>query len=185
MTTSEPTKVLQNNLTDLASLNAYGVVTLANGQRVNVQMTMRHGLDADKMAADFTEFVDFLNRLNGVEFWDGNKPKPETKTEAAPQEAKKYNDRAGTYDDPREFDASLLTVVYDKGKEYYKISGPEGKFPKFPVVVWPEVLDKAGVDREKINPKDGLSLLGWTAKYILNEKGNPGKVIELVKPEFA
>lgn len=183
MTTNEPTKVLQNNLTDLDSFNAYGVVTLPSGQRANVQMTMRHGMDADKMMADYLEFVTFLGRLEGVEFWNGNKG--DGKSEPKPEQTKtSKEEHAGTYDDPREFAASLLTVVYDKGKEYYKIAAPEGKFPKFPVTVWPEVLDKAGIDREKVSPKDGLPLLGWTAKYILNEKGNPGKVIELVKPAF-
>ena len=35
--------------TDLSSFNSFGVVTLSDGQRVNVQMTMRHGFNAENL----------------------------------------------------------------------------------------------------------------------------------------
>lgn len=62
--------------TDLASFTAFGVVTLSDGQRVNVQMTNRHGLDSNKMYADYKQYVLFLDMCaqdHNVEFWDGSR----------------------------------------------------------------------------------------------------------------
>jgi len=81
---TEPTKVYQNNLSDLTSHNAYGVVTLENGQRVNVQFTFRHGASADHAMHDFGEYYKFLNQIAGafdVEFWQGKNGGKELKSD--------------------------------------------------------------------------------------------------------
>ena len=187
--TTTKTNVAQNVLTDLTSFNAFGVVTLSDGQNVNVQLTMRHGMTADKMMADFAEYVKFLDtaaRDHSVKFWDGNKSAPKQEASASPSAPKpaREGEHAGTYDDPCEFAPTKLEVIYDNGKQYFKVRGEDGKFPKFPVAIWIEVIEKAGIKESDIDPRNGYSLVGWTAKYIKNEKGNPGKVIELVKPPF-
>lgn len=72
----EQTIVNERVLTDLASFNSYGVVTLLNGQEVNVQLTMRHGMTAENMANDFNQYIEFLNTATTVadiKFWDGKR----------------------------------------------------------------------------------------------------------------
>lgn len=165
--------------TDLTSFNAFGVITLSDGQRVNVQATMRHGMKADKLYEDFKEFVKFLDLAaqdSSVKFWDGQKG-GSTGAPDAPQTASKApSGGEGTYDNPKSFQATRIRSSYDKGKLYFKVEGVEGKFPKFPVTVWPETLETMGIDYENIDPKDGHPIEAL-AYYIVNEKGNPQKVI--------
>jgi hypothetical protein len=49
------------NTDNLSSFNAYAVIELSDGQAVNVQMTMRHGMSGEVMARDLSEYVKFLN----------------------------------------------------------------------------------------------------------------------------
>jgi hypothetical protein len=70
----KPVQQWQGVTTDLASFNAYGVVTLSDGQQVNVQMTLRHGLAPEKAYDDFKNFVKLLDLAaqdHAVKFWDG------------------------------------------------------------------------------------------------------------------
>jgi len=173
--------------TDLNSFNAFGVVTLSDGQRANVQTTLRHGMKADKMYEDFKEFVKFLDMAaqdSSVKFWDGQKSSG-TPSDAPQTGSKPSGNGEGTYDNPKSFTATRIRSVYDKGKVFYKVEGEEGKFPKFPVTVWPEVLEKEGINYEEIDPKEGLVLTPDSkAFYIVNEKGNPAKVISFEIPPF-
>ena len=89
----EPNKVVQNNTADFSSFNAYGVVTLKDGQRVNIQMTMRHGMDAKRQADDFNEYLAFLNGVTdmcAVEFWAG-KGSPSKAPQAAEHKSELYD----------------------------------------------------------------------------------------------
>ena len=67
-------------------------------------------------------------------------------------------------------------------KVYWKVSGVEGNFPKWPVTIWPEVLEAAGFKMDKLEVGKNYPLPGVVAKYKKNEAGNPQKVIELQKP---
>jgi len=89
---------------------------------------------------------------------------------------------AGTYDDPKTFKCTSIIVEMANGKTYTKVTGEEDKFPKWPVVVWPETLEKAGIDPQAI-PTEGISFVG-TAYYINNDNGNPAKVIRLERDPF-
>lgn len=74
------------------------------------------------------------------------------------------------------FAADTLSVKVEEGKTFFKVKG--GKFSKFGVTVWPEVLEAAGIDPQHI-PVAGLSLKGWTAHY--TETDGRQKVVHLEK----
>lgn len=185
------TKQQIQNLSDLASFNAFCIVKLSNGQQVSTQLTFRHGIPEDKYIEDFKAWYRILDKLaqdgEYVEFWNGAKATPVAPANVS-QPDKPAN--GGTNGDskkeyPNEFKAGTLSVEYKNKKVYYSVSAPAGaKFPKFPVRVWEEVLEHAGIDSKKVDPIEGFDLTGWIAKYEKNEKGFPGKVIELCQPEF-
>lgn len=77
--------------------------------------------------------------------------------------------------DALSFKAETLEKSTKGDKTYYKVKG--GKFTKFGVTVWPEVLAEAGFDLDTL--AGVTSMAGYTAHYILNEKGDPAKVIGL------
>lgn len=56
-----------------------------------------------------------------------------------------------------------------------------GKFKKFGITCWPEVLEEAGL-LEKLNPqKNNPASPGWVAYYTLKEDNKPDKVVRLSK----
>jgi hypothetical protein len=187
-TESKPTIPWSGVSTDLTSFNSYGVVTLSNGKKVNVQMTLRHGMRAEKAYEDFKNYVAFLDMCatdHDVEFWDGTKKEGEGKS-GIKQEVHVPVDSNGQ-EVENSFPAETLTVEYKDKKPYFKVTdaGVNGrKTTKFPVTVYPEVLERAGIVHSNVDPKEGESLLGWTAVYEKNEKGYPKKVVELLKPDF-
>lgn len=73
------------------------------------------------------------------------------------------------------FKAETLEITIKGDKTYYKVKG--GKFAKFGVTIWPEVLQAAGFDLDTLAGITNLT--GYTAHYVLNEKGDPNKVIGL------
>jgi hypothetical protein len=83
-------------------------------------------------------------------------------------------------------DKSFLTsqlvpeILENSDEAYWKIKGIDGKFPKFAVRVWPEVLEEIGIKVAEISIKKH-SLEGYRAFYEANEAGNPKKVIRLEK----
>ncbi len=76
------------------------------------------------------------------------------------------------------FAASSLTATVDNGKAYWRVKG--GEFQKFGVAIYPEVLEAAGL--ADANPLKPVDLAGWTAHYVVNDKGKPKKVVNLEPP---
>jgi hypothetical protein len=76
------------------------------------------------------------------------------------------------------FMAESLTAQVQDGKTFWRIKG--GRFSKFGVAVYPEVLDKCGF--AGLNPlqEGGYNMAGWTAEYI-EKDGKPNKVVRLYK----
>lgn len=62
------------------------------------------------------------------------------------------------------FAARELTCELLDKKPYWKIIGAP-PFHKFGMRVWPEVLEAAGIEVEKIDIRQGLDLTGWTAHW--------------------
>lgn len=78
------------------------------------------------------------------------------------------------------FEAGALVKTINEGKEYWKVSGKAGQFPKYPVAIWPEVIERDLCPMEELTA-DSYPLEGYVAYYEKNEKGNPRKVVQLVK----
>lgn len=74
-------------------------------------------------------------------------------------------------------DATTLICNLNEGKKSYKLKG--GRFTKFGVTIWPEVLKAAGLEPDTIPPTFNLN--GYTATVLLKEDGTPNKVIKLAK----
>jgi hypothetical protein len=73
------------------------------------------------------------------------------------------------------FAAERLEGRVESGKEYWKIKG--GRFGKFGVVAWPEVLAAAGFTN--LDARQTYDLSGWIASYAVKEDGKPDKVTRL------
>lgn len=70
------------------------------------------------------------------------------------------------------FNCTSLGASVNDGKAYWKVKG--GKFEKFGVTVWPEVLEAAGfID---LDPMQTYSLAGYVATYSAKDDGKPDKV---------
>jgi hypothetical protein len=87
--------------------------------------------------------------------------------------------------DPGEltFEAEKLAATVNGGKVYWKVSG--GRFSKFGVTIWPEVLNAACATGmiacdDELNPMHEYDLTGLTACYVEND-GKPQKVTRLIK----
>lgn len=87
---------------------------------------------------------------------------------------------------PQQTDVSELTFVTQKLKvtmsgntKYFKVTG--GKYSKYGVKVWPEVLGKVA-NCDLLDPID-YDFPGYLATYILDENGKPDKIINLEKNE--
>lgn len=77
------------------------------------------------------------------------------------------------------FTAKTLTATVNDGKAYWKVKG--GRFSKYGVSIWPEVLKAAGFDPDSLNVMDTYDVSGYTAYYMLNEEEKPQKVTRLAK----
>ena len=74
------------------------------------------------------------------------------------------------------FPAGTLSATITDGKTYWKVKG--GRFGKWGVTIWPEILDAAGFDA--LDPGTPYNLSGWTAEYV-EKDGKPDKVVRLYK----
>lgn len=75
------------------------------------------------------------------------------------------------------FPCKYLLANVEGGKSYWKIKG--GRFEKFGVTVYPEVLTAAGF--ATLDPLMQYDLTGYVATYALKEDGKPAKVTALAK----
>lgn len=75
------------------------------------------------------------------------------------------------------FVVDRITATVDDGKAYWRVKG--GEFQKFGVIIYPEVLEAAGLG--DLNPLKAFDEPGWVAYYSLKENGQPKKVTRLEK----
>ena len=75
--------------------------------------------------------------------------------------------------------AETLVATVNAGKTYWKVKG--GKYAKFGVTIWDEVLKQAGFDPAKLDPMKEYGLVGYTAVIRMKDTGKPEKVIRLHK----
>jgi hypothetical protein len=79
------------------------------------------------------------------------------------------------------FAADTLAASILDGKVYWKVKG--GKFAKFGVMVWPEVLEAAGFFVGDLDPMQTYPMKPYIASYITKDGSDkPDKVIKLERP---
>lgn len=98
-------------------------------------------------------------------------PAPTNGAPVAPPQA------GATANGSESFPCKILAATVESGKAYWKIKG--GRFEKFGVTVYPEVLTAAGF--ATLDPLRQYDLTGYTATYALKEDGKPAKVTALAK----
>jgi len=76
------------------------------------------------------------------------------------------------------FITELLVCNISDGKKFFKIKG--GKWSRWGVTAWDEVLTAAGIPVGKLEGKE-YKLEGYRATFIRKDDGNPKKVIKLEK----
>jgi len=76
------------------------------------------------------------------------------------------------------FITELLVCNISDGKKFFKIKG--GKWSRWGVTAWDEVLTAAGIPVGKLEGKE-YKLEGYRATFIRKEDGNPKKVVKLEK----
>lgn len=76
------------------------------------------------------------------------------------------------------FSAETLITEYLEGKAYHKVKG--GRYSNYGVRIWPETLLAAGIDASRLDPRQPLSLSGYTAHFVHKQNGKIDKVVELV-----
>lgn len=159
------------------SVNAFIEIEV-DGEPVKFQVTSRYGASPDKITKTASAAIEAYKSLR-TSYPKPANPAPRTVAESS----ERKSDGEGTYENPKSFKASSIIVTMNGGKEYFKVKSADN-FPKFPVTIWNEVMEKAGIDPTKIDPKTGYDLTGYTAFYIVNEKGNPAKIIRLEDNPF-
>lgn len=178
----------ESKLSDLTSFNAYGIVTLSDGQRVNTQLTMRHGIPLEEAYKDFRKWVEFLDICatdSSVKFWEGDKTEPKAESKNGTYTEPTYTQVDESGGEVHTFPAGVLTVEYKQGKPYYNVTDASQKTTRFPVRIWPEALEKSGITPESVDVKEGKKLTGWTAVYEPKVDSKwPAKVTLLKQPDF-
>jgi hypothetical protein len=190
------TKYQTQELTDLTSFSFPVDVRLTNGKWGRINAVVKHGIPADRAFADFQEAYKLMDKIAN----DGDYavfvgdlrapfplPYPNAENQVPEQTEKKVEPvKVNGSGHALEFACGDLMVEYKNKKAYFSVSGvKDAKFPKFPIRVWDEVLEAAGITQDEVDPKEGMSLLGWTAVYVKNEEGKAQKVVELRRPDFA
>jgi len=149
------------------SVNFYGVTKMG----WNCQFTIR-SVDNDTLLSDMGDLIKKLEALGVTPKQVGKQPDTPVSQNTPPP----TKQEAAVYDT---FDAEELVGSMNKGNTYWKVKG--GKFSKYGVTIWPEVLAEAGFNVDALDPAQVYSLDGYEAMYITKEDGKPDKVVKLEK----
>ena len=153
------------------SVNFYGVST----KGWNLQFTIR-SVDNESLLKELGDLINRVEALGVVPKAVGQQPSnvshdtapPPPPTSAPPPVHEVAYDT---------FEAAELEGSTRGDKTYWKVKG--GKFSKYGVTIWPEVLEEAGFNVNDLDPATVYSLAGYTARYVTKEDGKPDKVIKL------
>lgn len=157
----------------------------------NYQWTLR---DTDEMALvkRVAAFKDWLLKHGVVPKQVGQQPQGQQQQSQAaanslPPVKGEKSERAAQLTPPAatnggnrlSFQAESMVGSVQDGQQYWKVKG--GKFSKYGVTVWPEVLEAAGFDIDALNIGQRYNLQGYVAYYQMNSENKPHKVTELVR----
>lgn len=196
MTANKPEQDLQHiDNPDLASTNFYWLYELG-GQRFNLQTTIRATLTPGQIAAHFSSVVGALTICLGhggvakqVGKGDQQSANIETEATKAIANGEPVSGMAAMAAERGAqglFDSEWIEVEIKSNKPYFKIGG--GRYSRYGVRVWDEVLQEAGVDparvleasQESTEPHMKMQK-HYRAYYSTNDKGSPDKIVLLEK----
>jgi len=166
-----------------ASLNFFGITKAG----WNVQFTLRDN-DEDALMTRFARFVGILAQYQVQPKAVGQQPiqisgspqpsAPQPPASNPPATPPPSTTQAAS-NSALSFHADTLAATLADGKTYWKIKG--GRFSKWGINVWPEVLKSAGYDTDTLDVRQPVNMQGWTAYYTEDENGKPTKVTQLVR----
>ena len=156
------------------SVNFYGITS----KGWNCQFTVR-AVDNETLIADMGDLINRLEAIGVQPKAVGRQPEGNGSQNTAPPPQKELHTDDVHPDASYTFEAERMVGSTQGDKVYWKVQG--GKFSKYGVTVWPEVLEASGFDPEQLDPAIEYDMQGYTAYYVLNDKGKPDKVVNLAK----
>jgi hypothetical protein len=156
------------------SVNAF-LDTEIDGETVRFQITSRYGSTPEKIVKTTKANIEAFRALR-QEFPRQFAPVAQPEPVRVP-----VSDSGNELPEVNTFVAEKLDVSLHNGKYYFKVIG--GKFTKYGVTVWDEVLKAAGLQIDMSNPTNLPNIEGWRADYITKEKDGktvPDKVTRLL-----
>jgi hypothetical protein len=148
-----------------------------------LQFTFRGSTSRDwgTVLEDVDRFLKYMSEKG----WKFDGEKPEAPAPQQPPEPQYQPVDDGGHDLPpvNSFTAEKMIVDMHDGKFFFKVMG--GKFTKYGINVWDEVLKAAGIRFDPSNPSAVPNIAGWRADYTEEFKdGNTRrKVTRLLPPK--
>jgi hypothetical protein len=160
-----------------------------NGQIFSLQTTVRGVLTFEQVQAHIKtamEAVAHVQSLGGIASRKGGgaeqpvskEPLPMVIPPAGTGDIAPKEQPAQPASDDLSFVTEAISVSVNNEKKFFKVKG--GKYSKFGVTVWPEVLHAVGMNVENAEAKE-YPFPGYKATFVMNDKGKPSKVITLEK----
>lgn len=168
---------------------------------IHIHVTMR-GIDPQKTFARFVEFLAWVKKQYGLvpyhtRYNDQPPPPQPARPEAAPQSPPAAPQGYSAAPQPPQavapimppnsqdnqlnvndaYPAEVITPDFSGESLFFRVKS-RLRYPRYPVIVWPEVLERAGFDVKGITGPVALQR-GWVAYFARNDRGNPSKVIAL------
>jgi hypothetical protein len=160
-----------------------------NGQIFNMQTTVRGVLTFEQVQAHIKtamEAVAHVQSLGGIAKQIGRGAEQPVSKEPLPmvippaataQDSTPKEQPAQPAPDDLSFVTETISVSITNEKKFFKVKG--GKYSKFGVTAWPEVLHSIGMNTENAEAKE-YPFPGYKATYVLKD-GKPSKVTKLEK----
>jgi hypothetical protein len=134
------------------------------------------------------EDVDRFLRYMSEKGWKFDGEKADAPAQQQPQKPPEpqyqpIDDRGNEQPPVNSFTAEKMIVDMHDGKFFFKVMG--GKFTKFGINVWDEVLKAAGIRFDATNPSAVPNIAGWRADYIeeFTDGKTRRKVTRLLPPK--
>jgi hypothetical protein len=151
-----------------------------------LQFTFRGATSHDwgNVLEDVDRFLRYMSE-KGWKF-DGEKTEAPSPAQPPAPDKPKYqpiDDSGSDLPSVNSFTAEKMTVDMHDGKFFFKVMG--GKFTKFGINVWDEVLQAAGLRFDAAQPGNVPLIAGWRADYIEEVKDGKTrrKITRLLPPK--
>jgi hypothetical protein len=143
------------------SVNSFLDVPI-DGETVRFQVTNRYGASPEKIVKTVRANIEAYTILRQAF--------PRMIVQAPPQQQppepqyQPIDDSGNSVPPVNSFTAEKMIVDMHDGKFFFKVMG--GKFTKYGINVWDEVLKAAGIRFDAANPSAVPNIAGWRADYV-------------------